>query len=206
MQLPPLPILAPTLPSKEPSHGPGLCWRQHQSLGGGVPVLCSHVFQAGWSRRRGSAGLYSIFLVHVEEGATWRPKDFLQPISLSSPHETLLPFNREGTRWIKTEIGLSADHSATSDVSRCGNRHSLLPQSAMASCECYFISWLSPLWAHQPRKRSMSSVVCGPILGKAVVALCFGLLFLLMILHEFPRSDIRACPLRLQDIKHLGEK
>lgn len=52
----------------------------------------------------------------------------------------------------------------------------------------------------------MSPMVLSSILGKAVEALCIGPLFLLMILCESPRSDIRAYPLCLQDTKHLGEK
>lgn len=48
-------------------------------------------------------------------------------------------------------------------------------------------------------------VILSSILEKAA-ALCFGLLFLLMILSESPRSDVRACPLCPQDTKQVGEK
>lgn len=87
----------------------------------------------------------------------------------------------------KTKIRLSA----TSDVSRHRN--------IISSRGYLHPGPISP-------GRAMSPTVLSSFLGKAGEALCIKPLFLLMVLCESPRSDIRAYPLCLQDTKHLGEK
>lgn len=98
MQLPPLPIPAPTLPYKLLLIAMG-CAGSRSAPALGAPCLVQPCAPGWWLRAEELLLVYILYFSSI-----WRKElpggqgTFSSPSTLSSPHQTLLPFNMEGTR------------------------------------------------------------------------------------------------------------
>lgn len=65
--------------------------------GSGSPPCAAMCCRPGLEQEK---SLHSVFLFCLEEGATWRPRDFLEPISLVFPSLNSPSFHSKGSRWV----------------------------------------------------------------------------------------------------------